>query len=254
MMQNFLFKEFIRFVEHLKPRAVVVENVSGMRSAGNGSFVKEIEQAIAKAGGMHVHSRMLSAQDYGVPQKRNRLIFVGLKEGVFDFDRVVKTHGPGTDKPFVTIKEAIGDLPLLGNSEVAHRYACGAMCSYQKEMRRQAPKVLHNHRAPKHPAATVRRIAKTAPGKPMYPRFKQRIRLDWNGLSPTQVSGGIRPQFQFGHPSDPRGLTIRERCRLQSFPDRFIVEGGLVQGRIQTGNAVPPLLAKAVALALKTYL
>lgn len=252
--RNFLFKEFIRFVEHLKPRAVVVENVSGMRSAGNGSFVKEIEQAIAKAGGMHVHSRMLSAQDYGVPQKRNRLIFVGLKEGVFDFNRVKKTHGPGTDKPFVTVKEAIGDLPLLGNAELSHKYASGAVCAYQKEMRRDAPKVLHNHRAPKHPRATVKRIAKTSPGKPMYPRFKQRIRLDWNGLSPTQVSGGIRPQFQFGHPSDARGLTIRERCRLQSFPDRFIVEGGLVQGRIQTGNAVPPLLAKAVALALKTYL
>lgn len=252
--RNFLFKEFIRFVEHLKPRAVVVENVSGMRSAGNGSFVKEIESAISKAGGMRVHSKMLSAQDYGVPQRRNRLLFVGVRDAVFDFDRIIKTHGPGTAQPYVTVKDAIGDLPGLGNAEAAHRYARVATCAYQREMRRNAPKVLHNHRAPKHPAATVRRIGNTTPGKPMYPKFKQRIRLEWEGLSPTQVSGGIRPQFQFGHPSDPRGLTIRERCRLQSFPDRFIVEGGLVQGRIQTGNAVPPLLAKAVALALKSYI
>ena len=88
----------------------------------------------------------------------------------------------------------------------------------------------------------------------MYPKFKQRIRLAWDIQSPTQVSGGIRPQFQFGHPVDPRGLTIRERCRLQSFPDDFIVSGGIVQGRVQTGNAVPPFLAKAIALALKKYL
>ena len=81
----------------------------------------------------------------------------------------------------------------------------------------------------------------------MYPKYKQRIRLSWQQPSPTQVSGGIRPQFQFGHPEDSRGLTIRERCRIQSIPDRVEVFGGLVQGRVQTGNAVPPLLAKAIA-------
>ena len=88
----------------------------------------------------------------------------------------------------------------------------------------------------------------------MYPRFKQRIRLSWESQSPTQVSGGIRPQFQFGHPEDARGLTIRERCRIQSFPDDFEIVGGVVQGRVQTGNAVPPLLAKAVAKAIREYL
>lgn len=88
----------------------------------------------------------------------------------------------------------------------------------------------------------------------MYERFHQRIRLSMSQMSPTQVSGGIRPSFQFGHPTDARGLTIRERCRLQSFPDRFFVTGGIVQGRVQTGNAVPPLLAKAVAEAIRTYL
>ena len=74
------------------------------------------------------------------------------------------------------------------------------------------------------------------------------------GYSATRVSGGIRPQFQFSHPVDNRGLSIRERCRIQSFPDNFIVEGGIVQSRVQTGNAVPPLLAKALALAIKSYI
>ena len=120
-------------------------------------------------------------------------------------------------------------------------------------MRKNSEK-LTCHKSPNHPIDTVQKIAKTKPGEPMYPKFKQRIRLAWDIQSPTQVSGGIRPQFQFGHPEDNRGLTIRERCRIQSFPDDFIVMGGIVQGRVQTGNAVPPLLAKAVAEALKKYI
>ena len=113
---------------------------------------------------------------------------------------------------------------------------------------------LTNHQAPNHPADVIKMIANTAQGAPLYEKYHQRIRLSMNDLSPTQVSGGIRPSFQFGHPTDARGLTIRERCRIQSFPDKFVISGGIVQGRVQTGNAVPPLLAKAVALAIRQYL
>ena len=121
-------------------------------------------------------------------------------------------------------------------------------------MRQNTNGSMTSHTAPNHPLATIEKIKNTKPGEPMYERFKQRIRLAWDILSPTQVSGGIRPQFQLGHPKDNRGLTIRERCRIQSFPDDFIVKGGTVQARVQTGNAVPPLLAKAVAMAIKKCL
>lgn len=84
----------------------------------------------------------------------------------------------------------------------------------------------------------------------MYPKFKQRIRLRENAPSPTQLAGGIRPQFQFGHPTQPRGLTIRERARIQSFPDSYVFLGGIVQERVQTGNAVPPLLVYNLALPI----
>ena len=123
--------------------------------------------------------------------------------------------------------------------------------TYQQLMRKHSTDKLTNHRSPKHPKSTIERINSTIPG---YPRFKQRIRLAWDILSPTQVSGGIRPQFQLGHPSDNRGLSVRERCRIQSFPDDFEVKGGTVQARVQTGNSVPPLLAKAVGLVIKKYL
>lgn len=252
--RNLLYKEFIRFVKALKPRVVVLENVSGMKSTGD--FVKTIEKDLSVAGNMTVKSKLLFAPDYGVPQSRTRLVFIGIKGGgEFDFSEIKKTHGPETKKSYVTVKDAIGDLPSLKPNEIALKYKKEPFSDYQKLMRKLVKdNKLTNHKAPNHPLDVIEKIKNTEPGKPMYPKFKQRIRLAWDIQSPTQVSGGIRPQFQFGHPSDNRGLTIRERCRLQSFPDNFVVSGGIVQGRVQTGNAVPPLLAKAIALAIKKYL
>jgi len=252
--RNLLYIEFIRFVKALKPKIVVLENVSGMKSTGN--FVETIEKDISLAGKMKVKSKLLFAPDYGVPQSRTRLVFVGIRgEQVFDFSKIKKTHGPEIKKPYVTIKEAIGDLPKLASNQSSNKYIKESFSEYQQLMRGGLKDdQLTNHKAPNHPNVVIEKIKNTKPGAPLYPKFKQRIRLAWDIQSPTQVSGGIRPQFQFGHPSDNRGLTIRERCRLQSFPDNFIVSGGIVQGRVQTGNAVPPLLAKAVALAIKEYL
>lgn len=253
--RNELYREFVRFVREVQPRAVVLENVSGMRSAAGGEYVRLIESELSKATGMVVTSAMLKAQDYGVPQKRARLVFVGVAgDEPFDMREIKKTHGPGTGRPFTTVWDAISDLPSLEPGEGSEEYACAPQSAFQRLMRRGAGKKLMNHVAPNHPEETIERIRRTKPGAPMYPKFKQRIRLSWEGMSPTQVSGGIRPQFQFGHPEDARGLSIRERCRLQSFPDSFEVTGGIVQGRVQTGNAVPPLLARAVALAIKERL
>ena len=252
--RNLLYREFIRFVNALKPKVVVLENVSGMKSTGD--FVGQIERELSEAGSMTVKSKLLFAPDYGVPQSRTRLVFVGIRgTRQFNFNDIEKTHSQTEGKPYVTVKEAIGDLPSLLSNQSSTEYASAPQCEYQKLMRIGVKgNKLTNHKAPNHPQEVIEKIRNTTPGEPMYPKFKQRIRLAWNIQSPTQVSGGIRPQFQFGHPQDARGLTIRERCRLQSFPDTFTVSGGITQGRVQTGNAVPPLLAKAIALAIKKYL
>jgi len=89
--RNLLYKEYIRFIEVLQPKVIVLENVSGMKSTGN--FVEEIEKDLSKAGNMVVKSKMLYAPDYGVPQKRSRLVFVGVEGKVFDFNKIKKTHG-----------------------------------------------------------------------------------------------------------------------------------------------------------------
>lgn len=251
--RNQLYKEFIRFVNALNPNAIVLENVSGMKSTGD--FAPEIERSLSEAIGAPVHSQLLYAPDFGVPQSRLRLVFIGVRDADFDFSRIIKTNGEGTNKPYNTIKDAIGDLPSLASNETSTKYINKPITEYQKLMRGNVPNDnLTCHQAPNHPASVIKMIHNTKQGEPLYEKYHQRIRLKWDDLSPTQVSGGIRPSYQFGHPQDDRGLTIRERCRIQSFPDNFVVEGGIVQGRVQTGNAVPPLLAKAIALALLEYI
>ncbi len=222
-----------------------------MRSAGNGQFVQSIKNEIEKLG-YEVSHCTLNAADFGVPQLRNRLFFVGVRKGI-QFEWPAGTYGTKS-RPYLTVRDAIGDLPSLTAGEESRKYTSAPKNAFQQKMRIGVKGELTNHRAPNHPAATIKKIAKTKPGQPIYPKFTQRIRLSWEAPSPTQVSGGIRPQFQFGHPASARGLTVRERCRLQSFPDNFFLFGGTVQGRVQTGNAVPPLLAKAVALKIKEAL
>ena len=250
--RNQLFKDFLRLAKPIKPKAVVIENVSGMRSAAGGGFVSAIRNAIEEELNLDVHVLFLNAADFGVPQTRSRLFFVGLPRGSRWIDPA-PTHGPKVGTPFRTVRDAIYDLPELESGEYADEYDQDPI-SELAWMLRGKETVLTNHEAPNHPQSTIDRIKATKPGAPLYSTFKQRIRLSWDLPSPTQVSGGIRAQFQFGHPSQYRGLTIRERARIQSFPDSIKVLGGLVQGRIQTGNAVPPLLAEAIALAMKKSL
>lgn len=249
--RNFLFKEFIRISKDLAPDAVVLENVSGLVSTRDGEFRDAISSAISELG-FDVHMAMLNAADYGVPQNRRRVFFVGVPKGS-DWLFPEPNFGTST-KPHRSVKDAIlGDLPRLSSNQEIREYSAEPQNEYQSLLRRNNPP-LTNHKAPNHPQETIDRIRQTKPGEPMYASFKQRIRLHTDLPSPTQVCGGIRPQFQFGHPTQARGLTIRERARLQSFPDSYKFTGGLTQGRVQTGNAVPPLLAAAIADQIRKLL
>jgi len=253
--RNYLFLEVVRFVNIFNPKVVMIENVSGMKSLNNGSFVEDINESLKNSGkyGYMVQNTLVNAADYGVPQLRNRLVFIAVRkdiEKIFNFPKA--THGINTT-PFNTIYDAISDLPELENNEEKINYTSNSKTNYQKLLRNNERNLL-NHKSPKHPSSTVERIKNTKPGLPLYEKYKQRIRLAWNIQSPTQVAGGIRPQFQFGHPEQNRGLTIRERARIQSFPDNYKFLGGIVQSRVQTGNAVPPLLAKAITLEIAKLL
>lgn len=244
--RNYLFLYFIELAKILEPTYVVIENVVGMKTLNNGSFVSEIEKALEEEG-YSVNHHLVNTADFGVPQLRTRVVFMGAKPG-YPLIWPCGTFGTAA-RPHRTVWDAISDLPIIEAGQSTESYGNsprGDLTQYQMMMRAGAQK-LYNHQAPRHPRRVVDNISRTQPGEPMYAKYTQRIRLSWDKPSPTQVSGGIRPQFQFGHPEQARGLTVREQCRIQSIPDWVKVSGGVVQGRVQTGNAVPPLLAKAIA-------
>lgn len=251
--RNFLFIEFLRLARELKPKVLLVENVANFARHDDGFFGKEVEAGMTELG-YQTTSTVLNAASFGVPQRRRRVMFIGILPG-YSFAWPKPTHGSDPElAPFVTVGDALlGDLPALDSHEFSEEYLGKPTNDYQKFIRGTQKKLL-NHQAPNHPKATIKRIASTFPGEPMYESYKQRIRLHPDQLSPTIVSGGIRPQFAYGHPTQPRGMTIRERARLMSFPDSYNFLGGIVQGRVQTGDAVPPLLARAVAQAIRDAL
>ena len=245
--RNFLFLEYMRFVRVFVPDYLILENVSGMRSTAGGQFEQDIKKYMEDLG-YRTKVKLVNAADFGVPQFRQRLLFVGVRRGIGLQEEYIFPSGDYVGN-YRTVADAISDLPELGNNEQANHYTIPPITEYQKLMRGKGsikgikePDELFNHAAPNHPQETIDKIASTTPGEPMYPKFKQRIRLRLDAPSPTQLSGGIRPQFQFGHPTQARGLTIRERARIQSFPDSYRFFGGTVQERVQTGNAVPPLM------------
>lgn len=262
--RNFLFLEYMKYVKVFEPDYIILENVSGMRSTAGGKFEEDIIRYMEELG-YTTTVKLINAADFGVPQKRNRLVFVGVKRNSSLVDKYQFPEGEYSDdanptlfsaykKPYRTVFDAISDLPTLGNNETVDTYGSDALTEYQKIMRGESgkygieqPERLFNHTSPNHPEETIQKIANTKPGEPMYEMFRQRIRLTMDSPSPTQLAGGIRPQFQFGHPTQPRGLSIRERARIQSFPDSYVFKGGIVQERVQTGNAVPPLMIYAVA-------
>lgn len=250
--RNFLFMEYMKFVKEFVPDYIILENVSGMRSTAGGHFEQEIKKYMEELG--YIPSvKLVNAADYGVPQIRQRLLFVGVKKDAKLTIPYVFPEGEFKNK-YRTVSDAISDLPKLENNQCLKEYASNPKNDYQKLMRGygdikeiKKTKELNNHLAPNHPQETIDKIGSTKQGEPMYESFKQRIRLREDAPSPTQLAGGIRPQFQFGHPTQPRGLSIRERARIQSFPDSYLFVGGTVQERVQTGNAVPPLLIYNIA-------
>lgn len=263
--RNYLFLEFVRLVKALRPKAVVIENVPGLFRRADGGFRRAIEDALRRLG-YSVNSFELNAVNYGVPQRRVRVFFVGLA-GKDRFEPPPPTHGQygrktilsylnGEDvelKKPVTVWDAISDLPPLGPGEKKESYEEPPKTEYQRMMREGSTR-LYNHEAPRHPKWTVELIARTKPGDPLYETFKQRIRLRWDEPAPTIPAGGVRPQWFFAHPEQPRGLTVREMARLQSFPDTYVFYGPTIKQRVLVGDAVPPLLARAIASQLLKYL
>ena len=251
--RNKLYLSYIRFVQEIKPKAFVIENVPGLVSLFKGQIKNSIIERLTNLG-YKVGYRILCAADYGVPQSRKRVVFVGLKKEFFDFDRI-------KEEDMVTCEMALSDLPPLIDSlgEDPAEYETLPQNAYQKLMRKNSVQV-HNHIAAAH-SEKVRNIIALVPDGGNYKdlpdeyRNTRNFHVAWTRFrsdkpAPT-IDTGHRHHFHYKYNRVP---TVRECARLQSFPDDFIFEGNKTQQFRQVGNAVPPIMAKAIAEALLEYL
>lgn len=259
--RNKLFFEYLRFVKLLKPKIVVIENVRGILTRDNGYAKDRITELLTELG-YSVNMQVLDASNYGVPQNRKRAIFVGINQKyikkTFDFSTLK------VEKK-VTVKEAIGNL----YDEEFHidekvRLEPKATCPYQVYLGKGSD-YLFDHEI-KYPANKVQqRISYVPQGGNwsnvpvnLWPSNRKNRhssaykRLSENAQSCTIDTGNAHSNYF--HPLYNRIPTIRESARIQSFQDRFIFVGSRGSKYRQVGNAVPPLLAKAIADAIHNYL
>lgn len=254
--RNKLFFEFIRFVKILKPKAIVIENVRQILTKDKG-FAKNKIFEILKEQGYNVDVRVLTASEYGVPQNRNRAVFIGIRKeiGNFNYDSIKKVS------KIVSVKEAIGELYELEESKT-NILTNQPRTKFQKYVRAKDNKII-NHE-PKYPNSEVQERMGYVPQGGNWknvPEHLWKVKRNNRHSSAYRRLDEMKPSItidtghmNYFHPLYNRVPTVRESARLQSFPDDFEFIGTPTSQLRQVGNAVPPLMAKAVATLIKEVL
>lgn len=229
--RNHLFKEFVRFVNIIKPKMFVFENVSALEKHNNGKTLKTITDEFIKLGYI-VNYKILNSKFYNVPQERRRIVIVGFQNDIsFKF--------PLENNNIITVEEAIGDLPILKSGERSN---------------------IPNHISMHHSQQMLEKMKYIKDGGnrfdiPIEIRPKtgdSRKYIRYNSKKPSIcITGDMRKVF---HYNQNRALTNRELARLQTFPDNFIFIGNNCKIQQGIGNAVPPMLAYSLALKIKEAL
>lgn len=292
--RNHLFKEYLRFVDTFAPRAVLIENVPGLVSFEHGATLHAILDALAQLGygadvrilgaayygvpqmrwrtiilglrGKILPSVAFPEPIYHAPIRPNFTT-------TFDGQMLVKLPAPEVSAAFTTVKEAIGDLPPLmcgERGEEVKEYISEPFCDYQRRLRVGSPGV-YNHEAPRLSKINLERLKHIRPGgnwtdipDDLLPKGMKRAnrgdhtkrygRVTADGLASTILTKCDPHWGAYFHYEQERSFTVREAARIQSFPDHYIFTGTMAEQFAQVGNAVPPLLAEAVGLTLKSIL
>ena len=226
--RNKLFKEFVRIVNIVKPNFFVMENVARLFSHNKGATRKEIINDFQTIG-YNVECKILNSADYGVPQIRNRVIFIGTKKDI----QIVFPEK--CVQQYLTVKEVLKDYPILESGEKS---------------------TIPNHIAMKHSNQMLEKMKFINDGgnrnqipkeiRPQSGDIRKYIRYNSNEPS-VCVTGDMRKIF---HYEQNRALTVRELAKLQSYPDNFVFKGSTISQQQQVGNSVPPKMAEAIAKAI----
>ena len=227
--RNQLFREFVRVVSIVEPKYFIMENVARLYTHNKTKTRQEIIEEFQKLG-YTVECKILNSADYDVPQIRKRVIFIGSKINTDITFPIASTHN------FKTVQEALEDLPPLESGEISN---------------------IPNHKAMNHTEQMLRKMSFISDGGdrteiPTHLRPKSgdvRKYIKYNSKKPSvTVTGDMRKIF---HYAQNRALTVRELARLQTFPDNFEFRGNSISQQQQIGNAVPPLMAEAIAESIK---
>lgn len=251
--RNMLYLAVLEMVRQYKPKGFIIENVTGMATLYDGQIKNEILKRFYNMG-YNVECKILCAADYGVPQIRKRLVFLGVRK---DLGRPQFPEPEFTPDTYRTCRDALSDLPSLEGNLGAEEaeYSSDPTTEYQLLMRGKCT-VLHNHVGTAHTQLVKDTIALVPEGGNYKDlptgwgesrKFHEAwTRYDGNNPSKT-IDTGHRNHFHYQYNRVP---TIRENARLQSFPDDFVFTGTKTQQNRQVGNAVPPLLGQALGKAL----
>jgi DNA (cytosine-5)-methyltransferase 1 len=258
--RNYLFRHYVNVVRIVRPKIFVFENVKGILSKDKGKIFSEIISAFGNAENFegdkyYVHHKVCKAVDFGIPQKRERVILIGVLNHDFDIDElfennkeIIEQSYPEFFKP-VSLFDAISDIPAP--SETGNVKLYPAKTNYQRVLRNDDG-VISNHVATKHNNMAIGRMKKVSTGQ-NWTSLDEEIhsvhsgaygRLDWNLPTMTITTRFDTPAGgRFIHPEQNRTLTPREAARVQSFPDSFEFIGSKSSICKQIGNAVPPKLS-----------
>lgn len=286
--RNHLFKEYLRIVEEIRPKAVIIENVPGIISLGKGTVVEQIYNMLQNMG-YKVSHKILFAGHYGVPQMRFRTVFIAVRdrnepilfpEPEYYATAVANFGGAKTLcynltpmeevilKPKTTVWDAIGDLPEIvgGIGSGEYSYNQEPQTEFQKYVRKGSEQIT-SHFCARLSTINVERLKyipqggswRDIPFELLPEGLKRARRSDhtkrYGRLDPNELCSTIMTKCDphwgsFFHPTQARALSVREAARIQSFPDRYVFTGNMTQQYEQVGNAVPPLLGKAIGEAV----
>lgn len=263
--RNVLYSAMVKVADRLKPKVVVLENVPGMLTLYNGAGAKRVKEDFEEIGYTVENPQILYAPEFGVPQIRKRVFFVMVLNEVVNGKFSYPTPMLSEDQ-FITCGEAIGNLPSLENStdfslDKVLNYENPPTNKYDMEMRKNSNKI-YNHIPTRHTEETIRLISLVPEGKnykalPEEELVKRKFKYNealtrYDSKRPSRtIDTGHRTHFHYKWNRIP---TVREAARLQSFPDDFIFYGNKQEQYKQVGNAVPPLLGKAIAIKVKELL